>query len=99
MKMVFIVHNDYYTTQVMQLLKDARVDYYTRWDRAQGKGPGTEPHLGTGSFASTNSVMMIGFRDDAPLEALVQAIIVANKLIKRADDHIRLFQLPLERIL
>ena len=99
MKMAFIVHNEYYTPQVMQLLKEAGVDYYTRWDKAQGKGQGTEPHLGTGSFASTNSVMMIGFRDDAPLGALVQAIIAANEVIKRPDDRIRLFQLPLERII
>lgn len=99
MKMAFIVHNEYYKSQVMQLLKDAGIDYYTRWDGAQGKGQGTEPHLGTGSFAATNSVMMIGFRDDAPFDALVQAINAANQVIKRPDDRIRLFQLPLERIL
>ena len=99
MKMAFVIHNEYYKTQVMKLLKDAGIDYYTRWDGAQGKGHGTEPHLGTGSFASTNSVMMIGFKDDGPLEALAQAISAANQLIKRPDDRIRLFQLPLERIL
>lgn len=98
MKMAFIVHNEYYTPQVMGLLKEVGVDYYTRWDKAQGKGQGTEPHLGTGSFASTNSVMMIGFREDSPLEALVRVITAANQLIKRPDDRIRLFQLPLERI-
>lgn len=98
MKMAFIVHNEYHKTQVMNLLKDAGIDYYTRWDGAQGKGHGTEPHLGTGSFASTNSVMMIGFREDGPLHALVQAITAANQLIKRPDDRIRLFELPLERI-
>lgn len=99
MKMAFIVHNEYYKAQVMQLLKGAGIDYYTRWDGAQGKGRGTEPHLGTGSFASTNSVMMIGFRDDGPFDALVQAINAANQVIKRPDDRIRLFQLPLELIL
>jgi hypothetical protein len=98
MKMLFIVHNEYHKAQVMNLLKEAGIDYYTRWDGAQGKGHGTEPHLGTGSFASTNSVMMIGFREDGPLEALVQAITAANQLIKRADDRIRVFELPLERI-
>jgi hypothetical protein len=98
MKMAFIVHIEYYKTQVMKLLEDAGIDYYTSWDGAHGKGQGTEPHLGTGSFASTNSVMMIGFRDDGPLEALAQAITAANQVIKRPDDRIRLFQLPLERI-
>ena len=59
MKLAFIVHNEYFTPRVMKLLQDAGIDYYTRWDRAQGKGSGTEPHLGWGGFASTNAVLMI----------------------------------------
>jgi len=58
MKMAFIVHNEYFTPRVMQLLRDAGIDYYTRWERAQGKGRGTDPHLGEGSFASTNAVLI-----------------------------------------
>lgn len=98
MKMAFIVHNEYYAPRVLQMMKSAGIDYYTRWDKALGKGHGTEPHLGTGAFASTNSVLMIAFREDGPLEALVGEISAANREIKRPDDHIRLFQLPLERI-
>jgi len=82
----------------MQLFDAAGIDYYTRWDQATGKGHGTEPHLGRGSYASTNSVMMIAFQDEAPLEALIHAITAANAEIKRAADRIRLFQLPLERM-
>lgn len=98
MKLAFIVHNDFLTPHVMELIKHAGIDYYTRWDRATGKGPGTEPHLGAGGYASTNSVLMIAFHDEAPLEKLVAAIAASNRDIKRADDRIRLFQLPLERI-
>jgi hypothetical protein len=98
MKMAFIVHNEYFTPRVMQLLKEAGIDYYTRWERAQGKGHGTEPHLGSGSFASTNAVMMIAFRDESVLEGLVRRVTEANQEITRADDRIRLFQLPLDRI-
>ena len=98
MKMVFIVHSEFYNKRVMQLLDDVGIDYYTRWDRAQGKGHGTEPHLGRGTYASTNSVMMIAFEDEEPLAALIQAIKGANSEIKRAADRIRLFQVPLERI-
>jgi len=99
MKMAFIVHNEYFTPRVMQLLKDAGVDYYTRWERAQGKGHGTEPHLGTGSFASTNAVLMIAFQDESMLDGLVSRIGEANHEITRADDRIRLFQVPLDRII
>jgi hypothetical protein len=42
--------------------------------------------------------MMIAFQDEAPLEALIRAITAANAEIKRAADRIRLFQLPLERM-
>lgn len=98
MKLAFIVHNDYFTPRVMQLLKDSGIDYYTRWDRATGKGHGTEPHVGSGSHASTNAVMMIAFHDAAPLEDLIRRISAANQEITRADDRIRLFQLPLDRL-
>ena len=98
MKMAFIVHNEYFTPRVMKLLQDAGIDYYTRWDRAQGKGSGTEPHLGWGGFASTNAVLMIAFQDESTLESLILRITEANHEITRADDRIRLFQLPLDRI-
>jgi len=98
MKMAFIVHSEFFTDRVMQLLDAAGIDYYTRWEQAKGKGRGTEPHIGSGAYASTNSVLMIAFEDDAPLEALVQAVIATNAKIRRPDDKIRLFQLPLERM-
>ena len=98
MKIAFIVHNEFYKSQVMNILQGAGIDYYTYWEQAKGKGHGTQPHLGTGGFPSTNDVMMIAFQDEAPLEKLIQAIVSANAEIKRPEDRIRLFQLPLERV-
>ena len=98
MKMAFVVHNEWFAPQVMQLLNAAGIDYYTRWHNVQGKGRGTEPHLGSGSYGSTNTVMMIAFEDEAPLKALIDRITAANETIKRASDKIRLFQVPLEMI-
>lgn len=98
MKMALVVCNSFYFEQLMQILKVNGIDYYTCWDNATGKGQGTEPHLGAGAYGSTNSVLMIGFKDEAPLEALIAGISAANTRIKRAADHIRLFLLPLERI-
>ena len=63
-----------------------------------GEGRGTEPHLGTGGFGSTNSVLMSAFEDEAPLEELIEKITAVNAGVKRPDDRIRLFQLPLERV-
>ena len=98
MKIAFIVHIEYYTERVLEIFKSVDIDYYTRWDQAKGKGHGTDPHLGTGGFPSTNSVVMIAFEDEAPLARLIAAIEAANNDIKRASDHIRLFQVPLDRI-
>ena len=98
MKFAFVVHNSLHWARVMELLKEAGIDYYTRWDEVKGKGHGTEPHLGEGSYQSMNSVLMIAFEDEAPLAALIGKITQANTQIKRADDKIRLFQLPLDRI-
>ena len=96
MKMVFIVQNEYFAPRVMELLREAGIDYYTRWEHAQGKGHGTDPNLGSGTFAATNAVMMIAFEDEAPLAKLVEGVRKANQEISRASDRIRLFQLPLE---
>ena len=98
MKIALVVHNEHFTPRVMQLLDAAGIDYYTRWDQATGKGHGTEPHLGRGGYPSTNSVLMVAFQEEAPLETLIQTITAANAEIKRPDDKIRLFQLPLERM-
>ncbi len=98
MKIAFVVHNEFFSAQVIDLLKALGIDYYTRWEHVKGKGAGTQPHLGEGSFPGMNAVLMIAFQDEAPLEALVESVTAANAKIKRADDKIRLFQLPLERM-
>jgi len=98
MKLAFIVHNEFQNPGVMEMLHKAGIDYYTRWEQVKGKGRGTEPHLGAGGFPSMNSVLMIAFPEERPLEALIREITAANQEIKRADDKIRLFQLPLERM-
>ena len=98
MKMALVVCNSYFVDQLKAVLKQNQIDYFTSWDKATGKGHGTEPHLGAGAHGSTNTVTMIAFEDEAPLEALIASIQAANKAIPRAADRIRLFQLPLERI-
>ena len=96
--MALLVCNSFFMDRVMAILKENDIDYFTSWDKATGKGHGSEPHLGAGKYASTNSVTMIAFEGDAPLEALIRSITIANQEIQRKSDHIKLFQLPLERI-
>lgn len=98
MKLAFVVCNQFFIPQVMELLRASDIDYYTRWDDAKGKGRGTEPHLGTGGYASMNVVFMIAFDNTVPLQTLIGKITELNAQTLRTDDHVRLFQLPLERI-
>jgi hypothetical protein len=98
MKIAFLVCNDVVSPRVMKLLETASIDYYTRWEHVKGKGHGTDAHLDTRSFPGTNAVFMIAFEEETSLDKLVQEINDANKEIPRPDDHIRLFQVPLERI-
>jgi hypothetical protein len=98
MKMAFVVYNEYVDPQVMGMLKELNIDYYTRWEHIKGKGHGTEPHIGVGTYASTNAALMIAFEEEAPLEALIKLIVETNKKARRSDERIRLFQLPLERV-
>jgi hypothetical protein len=82
----------------MSLLAACNIDYYSRWEHAQGKGHETEPHPGRGSFAILNGVLMTAFEEERSSTALIDSICSANAEIKRRADHIRLFQLSLERM-
>ncbi len=98
MKIAFIVFNDIYIPRVMELLSNAGIDYYTLWEQVKGKGHDTDAHLGTRSFPGMNAVVMIAFEDESELEKLIPEIVEANKGITRPDNRVRLFQLPLERV-
>lgn len=93
----FVVYNELFHTRVMDMLRRVGIDYYTRWGPVTGKGRGTEPHLGQGAYGSTNAVLMIAFQEPAPLQALIEAMQAINQQTTRADDRMRLFQVPLVR--
>lgn len=98
MKIAFVICNEVYTPRVMDILTRSGIDFYTRWEHVAGKGHGTEPHLGTRSFPDINSVLMIAFDKEEPLNNLVKELNEANATIIRPDDKFRLFQVPLERM-
>ena len=98
MKMTFVVYYERMDEQVMSMLTSLGIDYYTRWENLKGKGHGTEPHIGIGTFVRMNTALMIAFEDEAPLTALIAAITASNEKVRRPDERIRLFQIPLERI-
>jgi len=98
MTIAFVINNEVYTPRVKEILNSPGIDYFTRWEEVKGMGHGTEAPLGTRSFPGTNSVHMIAFQEEGLLEKQILATKNANEQISRPDDHLRLFQIPLDRI-
>ena len=99
MKVAIIVYRDVLDDRVSELLDKAKVDFYTEWEGVKGKGHDTAAHLGTRAYPGYNNVRMIAFEDENQLENVISLLQELNKGISNKDDFIRLFQIPLERIL
>jgi hypothetical protein len=98
MKIVFLVYHDILDDRINTLLNDSGIDYYTQWEDVKGKGHKTDAHLGTRTYPGFNFVRMIAFTDESKLPELIEKIEKMNVAAIREDDKVRLFQLPLERI-
>ncbi|MGE5437919.1 MAG: PG0541 family transporter-associated protein [Syntrophothermus sp.] len=99
MKIVFMVYHDVLDDRVDVIQKAVGIDYFTKWEDVKGKGHNTDAHLGSRSFPGFNHVRMIGFSDEESLEKLINEVEKVNREIHRTDDKIRIFQIPVERIL
>lgn len=98
MKAVFIIYHDILDARVESALTGLGIDYYTKWEEVKGKGHATDAHLGTRVFPGYNFVRMIAFSDEELLQKVIAAVQQLNTEVVKEDDKIRLFQLPLERI-
>ncbi len=98
MKLAFLVYHDVLNDRISTILNELKIDYYTEWEGVKGKGHKTDAHLGNRPFPGYNNVRMIAFRDDSKIEELANKIIELNSNVERDDNKIRLFQIPLERI-
>lgn len=98
MKLTFLIYHDVLDDRLSNALKELDIDFYTMWEDVKGSGHKTDAHLGNRPFPGFNFVRMIAFPEEELLEKLVKKIDELNKLVERDDDKIRLFQVPLERI-
>ncbi len=98
MKLAFLVYHDILDDRVTKALKELEIDFYTEWEDVKGRGHNTDAHLGNRPFPGYNTVRMIAFPKEELLEKLISKIIELNTIVERDDDKIRLFQVPLERI-
>ena len=98
MKFAFLVYHDVLDQRISNILNGIEIDYYTQWEDVKGKGHLTEAHLGTRPFPGYNFVRMIAFEEEEKLKKLIEILEKFNNEVERKDDQIRLFQLPLEKI-
>ena len=98
MKLALIAYREILDDRVSKALDEIGIDFYTQWEEVKGKGHKTDAHLGNRPFPGYNNVRMIAFQDEDLLENLIVKINELNNMVERDDDKIRLFQLPLERI-
>jgi hypothetical protein len=98
MKTVFIVYHDILEDRLTRLFDDLKIDYFTQWENVKGKGHCSDAHLGTRTFPGFNMVRMIAFQEECAIDGLIDGVINLNNEIIRNDDKIRIFQMPLEKI-
>jgi hypothetical protein len=99
MKLTFLVYHDILDDRVTKALNELNIDYYTEWENVKGKGHLSDAHLGNRPFPGYNNVRMIAFPEHNVLSQLIEKIDALNQLAERDDDKIRLFQVPLERVI
>jgi hypothetical protein len=99
MKLTFLVYHDILDDRVTKALNELNIDYYTEWENVKGKGHLSDAHLGNRPFPGYNNVRMIAFPEHNVLSQLIEKIDTLNQLAERDDDKIRLFQVPLERVI
>ena len=98
MKIALIVYHDVFDDRIIEILDELKIDSYTKWENVTGKFEGSEPHLGTRTFPGHDSVRLLPFREEEKLNKLIMILEDFNKAAHKAADQIRLYSLPLEKI-
>ncbi len=96
MKMVFIMYNIAINDEVMEIIKKAGIEDYTRWERVTGIGKTSGLHMGTHVWPTVNSVLAVAVEDDKK-DKLIEQIKEARK--KLGKEGIKAFVLPLEEMI
>jgi hypothetical protein len=96
MDMIMIAYNQVLDEEIMELLEDAGIDRYTKWQRVLGKGEDSDPHLDTPVWPAANMVLGIILKEKRKLQRLVKGL---KKLDAEVGDKgLFAFRWPVERI-
>jgi hypothetical protein len=99
MKLAFLVYHDILEDRVVEILDELKIKTYSEWEKVTGRlFSDAEPHLGTRTFPGHDIVRLIPFEEEGGLEPLITTIREFNKRAVKKDDEVRMFLLPLEKI-
>ncbi len=98
MKIAFLIYHEILDERVIDILDDLKIDTYTKWENVVGKTHGAMAHLGTRTYPGHDIVRLLPFKEENNLDDLISAIQKFNGKVGKKDDEIRLYLLPLERI-
>ena len=98
MKIAVMIYHDVFDDRIVELLDELKIDSYTKWEGVTGKFEGSEPLLGTRSFPGYECVRLLPFRDEEKLNGLITRLEEFNKNAHKSADQIRLYSLPMEKI-
>jgi hypothetical protein len=83
---------------MINFLDELKIDSYVKWENVLGKSHDAAAHLGTRTFPGHDSVRLVPFQNEEKLTQLITIIQDFNKQAVKKDDEIRLYLMPLERV-
>jgi hypothetical protein len=98
MKIAFLVYHDVLDDRIINFLDELKIDSYVKWENVLGKSHDAAAHLGTRTFPGHDSVRLVPFQNEEKLIQLITVIQDFNKQAVKKDDEIRLYLIPLERV-
>jgi hypothetical protein len=94
MKLAFLIFNSPLEPEVRDLLKNAQVAHYTRWENVKGVGE-TGPHFDDEVWPSVNIALMFSLENEKK-DFMAEGV---RKIREEfPDEGIRMLVLPLEEI-
>lgn len=98
MKIAYLIYHDVLEDRVQKLLDDCDIQSYFEWQNVVGKFRGQEGHFGTRAFPGYDKIKLIPTAHEEKFEKLILGIKEFNAGITKKSDEIRMYLLPLEKI-
>ena len=95
MKFVIISYNIAIHQEVMEILENIGIESFTRFEKVQGVGKNSGPHLGDHIWPAVNSAIFVVI-DNEKKNKLIEAIKNLRETLKQ--EGVKAFVLPVEEI-